>query len=277
MGKSAAVSSQTKSKTAELKLPNATVSLPVIVGTEDEHAVDIAALRNQSGYITLDSGYANTGSCISAITYIDGEAGILRYRGIPIEQIAEHSTFIETAWLLIWGELPTRSELDTLSSMLTENALLHEGLRHHFEGFPPEAAPMAILSAMINACSCYHPELLRMEDEEMFVGAVAKLLSKVRTIAAFSYKKSIGQPVVYPDPTLRYCSNLLHMMFSLPYRPYELDTDVVRALNLVMMLHADHEQNCSTATVRMVGSSQANLFGSVAAGSGDSEYLAAKS
>ena len=266
MGKSAAVSSQTKSKTAELKLPNATVSLPVIVGTEDEHAVDIAALRNQSGYITLDSGYANTGSCISAITYIDGEAGILRYRGIPIEQIAEHSTFIETAWLLIWGELPTRSELDTLSSMLTENALLHEGLRHHFEGFPPEAAPMAILSAMINACSCYHPELLRMEDEEMFVGAVAKLLSKVRTIAAFSYKKSIGQPVVYPDPTLRYCSNLLHMMFSLPYQPYELDTEVARALNQVMMLHADHEQNCSTATVRMVGSSQANLFGSVAAG-----------
>ena len=266
MGKSAAVSSQTKSQTAQLKLPNATVSLPVIVGTENEHAVDIAALRNQSGYITLDSGYANTGSCTSAITYIDGETGILRYRGISIEQIAEHSTFIETAWLLIWGELPTRSELDAFSSMLTEHALLHEGLRHHFEGFPPEAAPMAILSAMINACSCYHPELLGMEDEEMFVAAVAKLLSKVRTIAAFSFKKSIGQPVVYPDPTLRYCSNLLHMMFSLPYQPYELDTDVVRALNLVMMLHADHEQNCSTATVRMVGSSQANLFGSVAAG-----------
>jgi citrate synthase len=240
--------------------------VPIIAGTEDEKAVDIAKLRSASGYITLDSGYGNTGSCTSEVCFIDGEKGILRYRGYPIEQLAEHSTFVETAYLLIWGELPNREQLARWSALLTQHAMLHEGLRVMFEGIPPQGHPMATLSAMINACSCYHPDLQSVGDEQTFANVAAKLISKVRTIAAYSYKKSVGQPVRYPDAALDYCSNFLHMMFSLPYKRYEADPDVVKALNMILILHADHEQNCSTSTVRMVGSSKANLFASCAAG-----------
>ena len=250
----------------ELRLGDRQTACPVVVGTEDEHAIDITRLRNETGYIALDPGFANTGSCESAITFINGEQGILRYRGYPIEQLAEHSSFIEVAYLLIWGELPSADQLAGFREMLTEYELLHEGLRHHFEGFPPYGHPMAILSAMINASSCYHPEMLEMETEQHFQFAAAKLISKVRTIAAFSYKKSIGQPFIYPDPSRSYCNNFLHMMFSLPYADYEPVPEVVRALSQFLILHADHEQNCSASTVRMVGSSGANLSGSVAAG-----------
>ncbi len=254
------------SETAQLKLSNQTIDLPVIAGTEDERAVDISPLRAQTGYITLDSGYGNTGSCQSSICYIDGEKGILRYRGYPIEQLAEHSTFVETAYLLIWGELPNEEQLAKFSRALTDHEMLHDGLSRCFDGFPPYGHPMAMLSSMINACSCYHPDLLEMTDETHFAAAAAKLISKVRTIAAYTYKHSIGQPQQQPDPKLKYCANFLHMMFSLPNARYEADPEVVSALNKILILHADHEQNCSTSTVRMVGSSKANLFASVASG-----------
>jgi citrate synthase len=238
----------------------------VVVGTENEVSVDISKLRAESGVITLDDGYSNTGSCQSAITFIDGEKGILRYRGIPIEQLAEHSTFAETAWLLIYGELPTSDQLVCWSNMLTKHELLHEGLYKHYDGFAAGGHPMAILSAMINAMGTYNPDIIKMESPETFQDASARLLSKIRTIAAASYKASIGRPIVYPKPHLDYCSNFLHMMFSVPYKEYEPDPDIVQALQLILVLHADHEQNCSTSTVRMVASSGANLFASVSAG-----------
>ena len=253
-------------ETAKLQLDGKTFELPVVVGTEGERAVDISKLRDRSGYITLDEGYGNTGSCKSSITFIDGERGILRYRGIPIEQLAERSTFLETAWLLIYGELPTARQLDCWSKLLTEYEMIHEGLYHHFDGFPSYGHPMAILSAMINAESCYEPELITMESPETFQLAAARLLSKIRTIAAASYKTSIGQPIVYPKPQFDYCSNFLHMMYSIPFRDYEPDPIVVAALQLILILHADHEQNCSTSTVRLVASSDANLYASCAAG-----------
>jgi len=240
--------------------------LPVVVGTENELAIDISELRSQSGAITLDDGYANTGSCASSITYIDGEKGILRYRGYPIEQLAARASFIEVAYLLIFGELPTVDQLAEFRALLIEHEFIHEDMRHHFEGFPPNAHPMAILSAMINALGCFQPTLLQPEDDEHFTDVAARVMSKVRTIAAASYKKSIGQPWIYPRPDLPYVHNFLHMMFSKPNSPYEPDPDVVQALNLLLLLHADHEQNCSTSTVRMVGSSKANLYASVAAG-----------
>jgi citrate synthase len=253
-------------KTAELILDGKTYQLPVVEGSEGERAVDISALRNQTGYITLDDGYGNTGSCQSQITFIDGEKGILRYRGIPIEELAEKSTFIEVAHLLIMGKLPSSAELRRFSDLLTENELLNEAMRHHFEGFPPNAHPMAILSAMINATSCFHPELLTEQMRDSFVVQAARLLSKVRTVAAFSFRKSRGLPAIYPKPELKYTANFLHMMFSLPNRDYELKPETVKALDLIFLLHADHEQNCSTATVRTVASSRANLFASAAAG-----------
>jgi citrate synthase len=253
-------------ETATLQVHGKSYNLPVVVGSEKEVAVDISKLRADSGVITLDDGYSNTGSCQSAITFIDGESGILRYRGIPIEQVAEHSTFAETAWLLIYGELPTADQLHCWSAMLTKHEMLHEGLYKHFDGFPAQGHPMAILSAMINAASCYNPDIIKMESPETFQDAAARLLSKIRTIAAASYKTSIGQPIIYPKPHLDYCANFLHMMFSIPFRDYEPDPDIVQALQLILVLHADHEQNCSTSTVRMVASSGANLFASVAAG-----------
>jgi citrate synthase len=253
-------------KDITIRIEDREFRFPVVIGTESEKAFDIGALRNQTGYITLDEGYGNTGSCRSAITFIDGEKGVLRYRGIPIEQLAEHSRFIEVAYLLIWGRLPTRGEMQAFSAELTDNALLHESLRYHFEGFPGTAPPMAMLSAMINALSCYHPDVLPCETDEQLHEAAARIISKVRTIAAFSYKMSLGEPFMYPDPNRLYVSNLLYMMFSVPHRPYEVVPEVERAINLILLLHADHEQNCSTSTVRMVGSSRANLFASISAG-----------
>lgn len=253
-------------RTAELTYGDIKVNLPVVEGSEGELGVDISQLRAKTGLITLDSGYGNTGSCQSAITFIDGEKGILRYRGIPIEQLAEHSRFVEVAWLLIFGRLPKKEELARFSQRLTNNALLHESYKHHFEGFPVDAPPMAMLSAMMSTLACFQQQFLQIEDEEQFEEAAARLISKVRTMAAFTYRRSLGLPYIYPNPKLHYVSNFLHMMFAMPYQEYEIDPDVVKALNLIMLLHADHEQNCSTSTVRMVGSSRANLFVSCAAG-----------
>ena len=254
------------SKTATLHLDGGTIELPIVVGSENEHAVDIAKLRAESGFITLDDGFGNTGACRSSVCFIDGEKGVLRYRGIPIEQLAAKSSFIETALLLIYGELSTAEQLDRFRGLLTRHELLHEGLHNHFDGFPAQAHPMAILSAMINACSCYHPDIMDMEDESTFESAAARLLSKVRTIAAAAYKTSIGEPMIYPKPVHNYCANFLHMMFSKPYCDFDAPEELVQALNLFFILHADHEQNCSTSTVRVVASSGANLFASCAAG-----------
>jgi len=253
-------------KFAELILDGKSCRLPIVEGTEHERGVDISSLRSGSGFITLDDGYANTGSCRSKITFIDGEKGILRYRGIPIEELAEKSTFIEVAHLIIMGRLPTTAELRRFSDLLTDNELLNEAMKHHFEGFPTNAHPMAILSSMINADSCFYPELLNSDRQNHFTIAAARLLSQVRTIAAFAYRKSRGLPIIYPKPDLKYTANFLHMLFSLPYRDYELKPEAAKALDLIFLLHADHEQNCSTATVRMVASSRANLFASAAAG-----------
>ena len=236
------------------------------MGSEGERAIDLCTLRDKTGYITLDERYSNTGSCQSAITFVDGERGILRYRGIPVEELAEKSTFLESAWLLIYGELPTQVQLKQWSALFTEHEMIHEGLYHHFDGFPSTGHPMAILSAMINAASCYEPGLMEMENEATFQLSAARLISKLRTIAAAAYKASIGQPIIYPKPRLDYCSNFLHMMFSVPFGDYEHDPDVVSALQRILIVHADHEQNCSTSTVRMVASSGANLYASCAAG-----------
>jgi citrate synthase len=254
------------SETARLIVGDTEVELPVIVGSEGERAMDVRQLRDRTGLITLDPGYGNTGSCESAITFVDGERGILRYRGIPIEQLEHEPNFVEVAWLLMCGRLPTRADYARFSAELTHNANLDEGMKHHFEGFPRSAPPMAILSAMISTLSCFHPEFFELEDSERFERAAARLISKVRTLAAYAYRSSQGLPYIYPDPRLPYVVNFLHMMFSQPYDAYECP-DVVRdALNLLLILHADHEQNCSTSTVRMVGSSRANLFASCAAG-----------
>jgi citrate synthase len=250
---------------AELKLDGKTLTLPTLVGSEHEVGIDISSLRKETGAITLDPAYGNTGSCKSAITFIDGEKGILRYRGYDIAELAEKSTFIETAYLLIYGELPSRAQLAEFSELLTENEMLHEGMRFHFESFPPTAHPMAILSAMINAASSYHPNIIH-KREERFPFHAARLISQVRTIAAFSYRKAHGLPVIYPKTTLKYTANFLHMMFSHPNEDFELKPELVRALDLIFLLHADHEQNCSTSTVRMVASSRANLFASASAG-----------
>jgi citrate synthase len=253
-------------KTATLDIEGKAIELPIVEGTEHEKALDISALRASTGYITLDDGYGNTGSCQSAITFIDGDKGILRYRGIPIEDLAEKSTFVETAYLLIYGHLPPKAELQRFSQMLTQNENLHEDMKYQFEGFPSTAHPMAILSSMINAAGCFYPGHLHRAGLDEFDYHAARLISQVRTIAAFSYRKSCGLPIIYPKPTYRYTANFLHMLFSDVYQDYELRQEVIRALDMIFILHADHEQNCSTSTVRMVASSQANLFASTAAG-----------
>jgi citrate synthase len=264
MSKSAATAAPTDS--AELRVDGQTLQLPVIVGTEDEKAVDIRGLRGETGFITLDPGYVNTGSCTSSITFIDGERGILRYRGIPIEQLGEHSTFVETSFLLIYGHLPTAAELDAFSRRLTRYSMLHEDMKHFFSGYPSGAHPMAILSAMICSLSAYYEQGEDPLDREHIDLTIARLMAKVRTIAAFSYKKSKGHPFVYPEASLPYCANLLHMLFHNPSDPYFVDPEAVRILNLLFILHADHEQNCSTSTVRLVGSSGANLYATISAG-----------
>ena len=245
--------------TATLLLKGKEYELPVIEGTEGETAIDITSLRAKTGAITFDPGYANTGSCASAITFIDGEKGILRYRGYPIEELARSATFVQVCYLLIHGHLPAPPELLAFDEKLTRHSLIHEDMKKFFEGFPPSAHPMAILSAMIASLSAYYPN----NDDEL---NIIRLLSKAKTIAAFSYKKSIGQPFIYPRNALSYTQNFMHMMFAVPAEDYVVSPAIDRALNLLLILHADHEQNCSTSTVRMVGSSGANLFASMSAG-----------
>ncbi len=244
---------------AKLTYGDREVELPLLEGSMGEQGIDISKLRAATGLVTLDSGYGNTGSCVSDITFIDGEKGILLYRGYPIEQLAEKADFVEVSYLLIYGHLPSETELDDFRSELTHHSLIHEDMKKFFEGYPPSAHPMAILSAMVASLSAYYPE----EDGDT---NIIRLLAKLNTIAAFSYKKSIGQPYIYPRNDLDYAGDFLHMMHAVPAEPYELDDTLVEALNLLLILHADHEQNCSTSTVRMVGSSEANLFASIAAG-----------
>ncbi len=251
---------------ASLKLEERTEELPIITGTENERAIDISKLRASTGYITLDEGYVNTGSVASQITYLDGEKGILRYRGYAIEDIVVNCDFIETAYLLIYGELPSGEQLTNFRAALRQHTLLHEDVRSFYNGFPRDAHPMAILSAVVGALSTFYQDSLDPSDAEQVEISVLRLLAKLPTIAAFSHKKSIGHPFHYPRNDLSYCENFLQMMFAVPTEPYEMDPDFVEALNFLLMVHADHEQNCSTSTVRMVGSSDANIFASISAG-----------
>ncbi len=252
-----------------LNIGEKSYNCPVIIGTENEKAFDIRKIRADSGYISYDESYGNTGSCQSKITFIDGEKGILRYRGYPIEHLAKESSFLECTYLIIYGELPTKSQLDHFRDKVRQNAAVHVGMEHHFDGFPTGSHPMAILSGMLNSLGCYYPEMStnnRHQDLESFDDAAAVLLSKVRTLAAMSYRMKVGKPFIYPKRKLRYSENFLHMMFSDPYEDFSDTSGLAHALDLFFLLHADHEQNCSTSTVRMVASGGANLFASVSAG-----------
>ena len=240
--------------------------LPVVTGSEGERGIEIATLRGESGAITLDPGYVNTGSCESAITFIDGEKGILRYRGYPIEELAERSSFLEVAYLLIYGELPTAEEFDTWSDSIRHHSMVHEDMRRFYEALPKDAHPMAVCTAAIGALSTFYQDSLDPRDEQQVMISIHRLLAKMPTIAAYSYKTSIGQPRLYPKNRLDYASGYLRMMFGTPCEEYEVDPVVAKALDVLWILHADHEQNCSTSTVRLVGSSMANLFASVSAG-----------
>jgi citrate synthase len=251
---------------ARLQLGDREIKLPVLVGSEDEHAVDISKLRSETGYITLDEGYGNTGSTTSDITFLDGEKGILRYRGYPIEVLAAHCDFVEVSYLLIYGELPNAEQLQTFRMALRRHTMLHEDMRSFYNGFPRDAHPMAILSSVVAALSTFYQDSLNPRDEAQVAVSIYRLMAKLPTIAAYAFKKSIGQPFIYPRNDLTYCENFLRMMFAVPSEPYEQEPDFVRALNLLLIVHADHEQNCSTSTVRMVGSSDANLFASISAG-----------
>ncbi len=251
---------------AKLQLGDKTLDIPVVVGTEDERALDISKLRAKTEHITLDEGYVNTGSAASAVTFLDGEKGILRYRGYPIEVLARECDFVETSYLLIYGELPTRTELESFRHTLRQHTMLHEDIRSFYNGFPRDAHPMAILSSVVGALSTFYQDSLDPRDPEQVEITIHRLMAKLPTIAAYAHKKSIGQPLVYPQNDLTYCENFLQMMFAVPSEPYEIDPDFVEALNLLLIVHADHEQNCSTSTVRMVGSADANLFASISAG-----------
>lgn len=250
--------------TVKIMIDGKTVELPLLVGTEGEKAIDISRLRSETGLVTWDPGFANTGSCSSAITFMDGERGILRYRGIPIEQLAEHSSFKETAYLLVHGVLPTRKDLNRFSVLLNDHSLVHEDMQIFYQNFPRASHPMGILSSMVNALRSFYPVLSTVEEEINIT--VTRLLSKVRTLAAMSYKISRGHKVVYPRPDLSYCANFLNMMFDSPVNPYGIDEDIVRALSVFWILHADHEQNCSTSAVRIVGSGRVNLYAAISAG-----------
>jgi citrate synthase len=249
--------------TAKLILNGEEYEFPVLVGTEGEVGIDMTTLRSRTGAISLDPAYGNTGSCLSTITFVDGEKGILRYRGYPIEQLAKSATFVEVCFLLIYGHLPAQQELETFRYDLTCHSLIHESLKNFFDGFPPPAHPMMVMSAMVASLSAFYTGTGDADEGDL---NIIRLLAKAKTLAAFSYKKSIGQPFIYPQNDLSYTENLLHMMFAVPAEPYEVPPVLDRALNLLLILHADHEQNCSTSTVRMVGSSQANLFAVVSAG-----------
>jgi citrate synthase len=254
-----------KPETARMILEGREYELPIVVGTEGEKAVDVSSLRKATGFITLDTGYENTGSCRSAITFIDGEKGILRYRGYPIEELAERSTFTEVAYLLLYGELPTTEQLEEFSTFLNESSLIHEDMLHFFVGFPRGSHPMGILATTVASLSTFYP-IPEVMDEKSERQILANLISQIRTIAAISYKESIGEPIVYPSYRLRYVPNFLNMMFSSPVKETRLDDDIVRAIDLFLILHADHEQNCSTSTVRLTGSSLANVYAVISAG-----------
>ena len=254
------------SETAKLSCGEAEVELPVVVGTENETALDISKLRGTTGMITLDEGFVNTGATSSSITYLDGEQGVLRYRGYPIEELAAKCDFVEVCYLLIYGELPNASELEDFRNAIRRHTMLHEDMRSFYNGFPRDAHPMAILSSVVSALSTFYQDSLDPNDPEQVEVSIHRLLAKLPTIAAYSYKKSSGQPFVYPKNDLDYCGNFLRMMFSVPSEPYSVDPDFVQALNMLLIVHADHEQNCSTSTVRVVGSADANLFASISAG-----------
>jgi citrate synthase len=248
---------------AELRVGDRVIELPIVVGTEGERAIDISKLRAETGLITLDPGYVNTGSCRSSITFIDGDEGILRYRGISIEELAEKSTFLEVAFLLIWGRLPTREELDSFVGSISRHTMIHEDFKRFFGALPKDAHPMPVCAAAVGALATFYQD---PEDEQKWNDSAVRLLAKMPTIAAYSFKHSMGQPSLYPRNALDYCSNFLYMMFATPCEDYVVDPVLARTLDLLMILHADHEQNCSTSTVRLVGSSQANLFASISSG-----------
>jgi len=250
----------------ELKHPGGTLPLPVTAATEGPSGLDVSSLLKETGYVTLDSGLVNTGSCASAITYIDGDAGILRYRGYPIDQLAEKSSFLEVSYLLIYGELPSQSELAGFTDRIRHHTLLHEDLRRFFDGFPRDAHPMAVLSSAVSALSTFYQDSLDPFDRDHVEMSTVRLMAKLPTIASYAYKKSVGQPLLYPDNAMGYVENFLRMTFGVPAAPYEVDPTVAKVLDMLFVLHADHEQNCSTSTVRLVGSSNANLFASVSAG-----------
>jgi citrate synthase len=260
--------SEQSEQPATLRYGDSETQLPVIEGTEGERAIDIAKLRAQTGLVTLDYGFMNTGACESAITFVDGDVGILRYRGIPIEQLVSgHSpSFLETSYLLIYGDLPNRDELDDFRYSIRKHTLLHEDAKRFFDGFPRNAHPMAVLSSVVSALSTFYADSDDPHDPEQVQLSIIRLMAKLPTIAAYSYKKSIGQPFLYPNNKLDLIENFLTMMFAVPSEPYEVSPTVVHAMKQLLILHADHEQNCSTSTVRLAGSSEANLFASVAAG-----------
>ena len=252
---------------AKIILPDGqSFDFPVLTGSEQEKGIDISSLRKLTGYITLDPGFVNTGSCESSITFLDGEKGVLRYRGYPIEELAEKSSFIEVAYLLINGELPKKDQLENFTNRINLNSMIHEDMKHFFEGFSQNSHPMVILSAMISSLSAYYAEASGKASIENLEINSARLIAKISTIAAFSHKKSLGQPFVYPRDELSYSANFLNMMFSVPAESYELDPVIEQSLELLLILHADHEQNCSTSTVRVVGSSMANVYASVSSG-----------
>lgn len=251
---------------AQLQINGQLYELPLLVGSENEHAIDISKLRAITGAITLDEGYVNTGSTTSAITFLDGEKGILRYRGYPIEVLAEKCDFVEVSYLLIYGKLPTSDELDAFRKSLSHHTMIHEDMRSFYGGFPRDAHPMATLGSVVGALSTFYQDSLDVHDPRQVEVSVHRLMAKLPTIAAYSYKKSIGQPLIYPRNDLSYCENFLQMMFAVPCEEYHIDPDFTDALDMLLIVHADHEQNCSTSTVRMVGSSDANLFASISAG-----------
>ena len=251
---------------AKLDINGKSYELPLLVGTENERAVDISKLRAMTGVVTLDEGYVNTGSTTSAITFLDGEKGILRYRGYPIEVLAEKCDFVEVSYLLIYGKLPTSDELNSFGKMLSHHTMIHEDMRSFYGGFPRDAHPMATLGSVVGALSTFYQDSLDVRDPRQVEVSVHRLLAKLPTIAAYSHKKSIGQPLIYPRNDLSYCENFLQMMFAVPCEEYHIDPDFADALDMLLIVHADHEQNCSTSTVRMVGSSDANLFASISAG-----------
>jgi len=251
---------------AELRWKDGSAELPLVEGTDGDSGVDIGRLRSDTGLITLDPGYGNTGACTSAITFLDGEHGVLRYRGYPIEQLAESSTFLEVAYLLIWGELPTREQLDRFVADVTHHTLIREEMRHFFDSFPSDAHPMAVLASGTVGMSNFYPDSQNIFDPSAVEITINRLIAKLPTLAAWSFKKAVGQPYVYPRNDLGYSANLLHMMFAVPSEAYEVNPAVAEALDLLLILHADHEQNASTSTVRMVGSTHANLYASISAG-----------